>query len=247
MALHHCCVCLRGMCSLWWQPYLYSAHRVLIICHHLHSFTACDQYATTTACQQALQCCYSATVPHQAALSYHKCHLFTTQLFLFLFPHLLSLPPCSLCSVSDWMRSASVLYALWTAPGQNLTTALQHTLPQQSHEVKLSLCCAFNKFSVGLKGSWKDVRNEWYLSLMENIWRVFFFILYSRSPKVEIIFHEYTKHLPSSPETKTHKPEQRLPLSPDWNWYPCIQVKKIIKKQRQNMLFKRCQFQNFYP
>lgn len=43
----------------------------------------------------------------------------------------------------------------------------------------------------------------------------FFFILYSRAPKEEIISHEYTKHLPSSPETKTHKPEQRLPLNPD--------------------------------
>lgn len=45
--------------------------------------------------------------------------------------------------------------------------------------------------------------------------KIFFFILYSRAPKEEIISHEYTKHLPSSPETKTHKPEQRLPLNPD--------------------------------
>lgn len=156
MLLHQCFVCLRGVCSLWWQPYLYSALRALIICHHLHSFTVCDQYATTTACQQALQCCYSATVPHQATLSYHKCHLFTTH-SSFSFSSLISClyPPCSLCSVSDWMRSVSVLYALWTAPGQNLTIALQHTLPQQSHKVKLSLYCAFNTFSVDLKGLWR--------------------------------------------------------------------------------------------
>ncbi len=106
--------------------------------------------------------------------------LHNTQLFLVLFPHLLSLPPCSLCSVSDWMRSVSVLYALWTAPGQNLTIALQHTLPQQSHKVKLFLCCAFNTFSVALKGSWKrtgsyDTRCERYLSLMESIWRKYIF------------------------------------------------------------------------
>lgn len=53
-----------------------------------------------------------------------------------------------------------------------------------------------------------------------RLWRAFeentyFFILYSRSPKEQIISHEYTKHLPSSTEMKTHKPERRLPLNPD--------------------------------
>lgn len=104
MLLYQCCFCLRGVCSLWWQPYLYSAHRALIICHHLHSFTACDQYATTTACQQALQCCYSATVPHQAALSYHKCHLFTTH-SSFSFSSLISClypPALSALCLTEW-------------------------------------------------------------------------------------------------------------------------------------------------
>lgn len=159
MQLHQCFVCLRGVCSLWRQPYLYSAHRGLIICHHLHSFTACDQYVTTTACQQALQCRYSATVPHQAALSHHKWHLFTTHSSFLPLPsspvskstssHPLTPTISALCR-SEW-GGFEQFCPLSEQPQAKIWPQLCSTpRNQQWHKVKVSLSCAFNKPNVAL-------------------------------------------------------------------------------------------------
>lgn len=172
--------------------------------------------------------------------------LHNTQLFLFLFPHLLSLPPCSLSALRLTEWGVFRFCTLPEQPQAKIWPQLCSTLCPNRH-IKLSCLSAVHLITLVLLS--RVCTSVQYRELKHKM-RVISIAygehlkIYSWSPKEEIISHEYTKHLPSSPETKTHKPEQRLPLNHDWNRYPCLQVEEKAETKRA---FKHCQFLNFYP